>query len=85
MNLSRTEKIQVFEKLGRITKESDGKIISEENDEQIEVNWKSYVSLVKYSGGWNRLLLLNISLIAIVYCETLLAYKIGEWAHNEAL
>lgn len=31
------------------------------------------------------ILFLNLSLIVYSYCETMLAYKIGEWAHNEHL
>jgi hypothetical protein len=41
--LSYSEKIEKFEKLGRITKEDDGKIITEENDEKIIVTWSSYM------------------------------------------
>ena len=68
-----------------VSKENDGKIINEENEERIIVTWRSYVELLNYSGGWKMLLFLNIVIIAIVYCETMISYKIGEWAHNEAL
>lgn len=79
------EKLEKFEKLGRVTKEDDGKIICEENKERIAVTWESYAMILKYAGGWSRLLFLNIALIVKTYCETMLSYKIGEWAHNEHL
>ena len=79
------EKLEKFEKLGKVTKEDDGKIISDENDEKIKITWKTYKKVLDYAGGWNRLIFLNITLIAKTYCETMLSYKLGEWAHNELL
>ena len=40
-----SEKLEIFETLGRVSKESDGKIIKDENEEVVRVELKSYLKL----------------------------------------
>ena len=56
--MTREEKLQMFETIGRVSKDNDGKIIKNENEEKIKVNVYEYLKLLKFCGGWNRLILL---------------------------
>ena len=52
VSISEEDKLEKFKTIGRVSKEDDGKIIKDENDEIVTVSLKSYVELVKYCGGW---------------------------------
>ena len=41
--------------------------------------------VLKYAGGWNKLVLFNLAQVVKTFCEIMLSYKIGEWAQNEML
>ena len=56
--LTKDEKLEMFEKIGRVSKDNDGKIITNENEEEIVVTWKEYLKLLKFGGGWSRFLAL---------------------------
>lgn len=45
-----------FEELGRVSKDNDGKIIKNENDEIIKVKMASYFNLISLCGGWFNIL-----------------------------
>ena len=49
-SLSDKEKVQVFQKLGRISKENDGKILEDEETEKLEVKPETYGRLTQYYG-----------------------------------
>ena len=44
--LTITEKLEKFETFGRVTKEDDGKIIKDENEEVISVERSTYTKLI---------------------------------------
>ena len=46
------QKLEIFEKLGRVSKDDDGKILKDENDEVIKVGLSNYLQLLKFGGGW---------------------------------
>jgi hypothetical protein len=50
--------MEMFDKLGKVTKGHDGKIVKNENEEEIEVTMDQYIRLLKFCGGWNRLIIL---------------------------
>ena len=54
------EKLDKFETIGRISKEQDGKIIKDENEEVVKVTLQSYRKLVAYGGGWVGIVWLNL-------------------------
>ena len=54
------EKLEKFETIGRISKEQDGKIIKDENEEVVKVNLQSYLKLINYGGGWVGIIWLNL-------------------------
>jgi ABC-type multidrug transport system ATPase subunit len=58
--LTDEEKIEKFKTIGRVSKDSDGKLITDENKEKVEVTFKSYSQLVKYGGGWTGIIWNNI-------------------------
>ena len=58
--LTDQEKIEKFKTIGKVSKDSDGKIITDENEEKVEVTFKSYCQLIKYGGGWIGILWANI-------------------------
>ena len=56
--ISDEDKLEKFKTIGQVSKLDDGKIIKDENDEIVKVSLKSYINLVKYSGGWLPVILL---------------------------
>ena len=54
------DKIEKFNSIGKVSKDSDGKIIADENKEKVEVTFKSYSQLVNYGGGWIGIIWANI-------------------------
>jgi len=56
--MTKDEKLEMFEKIGRVSKGNDGKIITNENEEEIKVTWKEYMKLLKFGGGWSRFIAL---------------------------
>jgi hypothetical protein len=53
----------LFETFGKTTKEDDGKIIKDENEEIITVKFSTYLRLLKSYGGFHVLIILNIVII----------------------
>ena len=81
--LTKAQKVTNFESLGKVTKEFDGKIISEESDSQIQVTLSTYKRVFSYSGGWRMLLLINLILLSQFLTDSMLTYKIGLWATDQ--
>jgi len=54
------DKIEKFMTIGKVSKESDGKIVLNENDEKVLVTFKSYSQLISYCGGWIGIIWGNI-------------------------
>jgi ABC-type proline/glycine betaine transport system ATPase subunit len=63
------EKLRIFETLGRVTKEADGKIIKDENEEVIDVTMADYMVLLKTSGGWPQIIFLQLIMIGFTWCK----------------
>ena len=78
--ISREEKLERFENFGRISKEDDGKIIKDENEEIIQVKPRTYKELIKYIGGSKYLVLMNLTCIVTKVAETYLTWYIGQFA-----
>jgi len=49
---SSSEKLEAFEKFGKVSESYDGKIIANENQEVIKVTWREYLRLMSYHGGF---------------------------------
>ena len=73
--------MEMFDKLGKVTKGHDGKIVKNENEEEIEVTMDQYIRLLKYCGGWNRLIILQFIMIGFTICKIQTDYTIGKWAN----
>lgn len=58
--LSDKEKVQVFKKLGRISKENDGKILEDEETEVLEVKAETYTRLRHYYGDIGIIVAMNL-------------------------
>ena len=58
--LSAKEKVQVFKKLGRISKENDGKILEDEETEKLEVKAETYARLRHYYGDIGIIVAMNV-------------------------
>ena len=54
------EKIEKFKTIGNVSKDSDGKIINDENKEKVKVTFASYSQLISYGGGWIGIIWANI-------------------------
>ena len=50
--MSQEQKLELFDNLGKVSAEDDGRIIKDENDEVIRVLMSSYVNLIKAGGGF---------------------------------
>jgi len=51
--VSRKEKIELFKTMGRVSKDYDGKIIKDENEERIHVTMASYARFLRFAGGYS--------------------------------
>ena len=67
--LTDEEKLGLFETLGRVSDEDDGKIIKDENEEIIKVVFGTYREVLKAGGGCGPLVALNVMLIGFAYCR----------------
>jgi len=74
----------MFDRLGKVSKDSDGKIVKDENEEEIEVTMAQYVRLLKFCGGWNRLIILQFIMIGFTICKIQTDYTIGKWANLDS-
>jgi len=83
--LTSSEKLEKFETFGRISKEDDGKIIKDENDEVISVELSTYKKLIECQGGKNLMVWLNLAIIIGILCETYMVFYIGQWAIDPEL
>ena len=77
------EKLKIFENLGRVTEKDDGKIIKYENEEIINVKLADYMVLLRTSGGWPQIFLLQLIMAGFTWCKIQTDYTIGEWARLE--
>jgi ATP-binding cassette subfamily C (CFTR/MRP) protein 1 len=76
-----TEKeLEEFESLGKVTDDNDGRIIKDENKEIVNVEWSSYHWLIKLSGGYVNVIMLQLILSGFVYCKIQNDYTVGLWA-----
>jgi len=74
----------MFEKIGRVSKDNDGKIIKNENEEKINVNFGEYLKLLNFCGGWNRLIIMQFIMFGFTVCKIQSDYSIGLWANLES-
>jgi hypothetical protein len=77
--------LTAFEKLGNVTKENDGKILTNEDDEKADVTFSTYWKLIKYYGGLKFVIIYNISAIVFKYYETKVEYTMGLWSSDESI
>ena len=77
--------MEIFEKLGKTSGDKDGKIVKDENEEEIEVTMAQYVRLLKFCGGWNRLIILQFIMIGFTICKIQTDYTIGKWANLDSM
>lgn len=75
----------MFDRLGKVSKDNDGKIVKDENEEEIEVTMASYIRLLKFCGGWNRLIIVQFIMIGFTICKIQTDYTIGKWANLNSM
>lgn len=62
---------------------SKGKITTDEDDEQILVNFQTYREyFMDYFGGWSFIFLSNFSMIAYIVAKLFSDYLMGNWAND---
>lgn len=81
--LSREDKLVKFEALGKVTKEDDGRIIKDENEEEVKVDFSTYIQLIECCGGWGKLAMQSVTVVLALICDTVLRFYIGKWATHE--
>lgn len=74
-----------FELLGSVSKDNDGKIIKNENEEVIRVKLSTYADLIRLCGGWPQLLAVNVVLAGFVYFKIMTDYTCGQWASDQTV
>ncbi|CDW87468.1 abc transporter [Stylonychia lemnae] len=60
----------------------DGKILEDEDKEIIRVQPESYKTLLRLSGGWQLLLIVNFAMIFFVGSQVYSDYLIGKWTQS---
>ena len=63
-----------------MTKEEDGRIIKDENEEDVIVDSSTYFQLIKVCGGMEKFFMQSVTVILSLICDTILRWYIGYWA-----
>lgn len=79
------EKLELFETFGRTSSEHDGKIIRDENQEVIKVEYSTFFALLRSCGGYHVIAMLNLSMIVYMCASNYISFYIGNWAKNPSL
>lgn len=76
--------LEKFETIGKVSKENDGKIIADENDEKIKITFESFNKIIKYCGGWVGIIWINIFYALCPLIVVYNRYLIGKWTEDMA-
>ncbi len=58
----------------------DGKMMSDENQEDSRVGLESYKQFIKYLGGWKFIVALQLTMVGFTCFKILSDYQVGNWA-----
>lgn len=79
-----TEKLEAFDKLGNVvTKDKEGKILEDENDEEIVFDFKTYWRLIEVYGGVSKIIFILCLTVVLAIVNTKLDYLITTWVADE--
>lgn len=60
-----------------------GRIIRDEQDEIIKVQWESYKKYYRLAGGFCIVLALNLTIISFIGCQLVANYYTQKWAYAD--
>ena len=81
-DLTRQQKDEKFSKLGKTTDKNDGKIIRDDDDEDVGVGLKTYKQLACLFGGMRYLILACFVSAFLCYCRIKTDYVIAQWGSD---
>jgi len=84
-DLTEQEKVEKFNKLGKKTDKNDGKIIRDDDDEDVKVGLETYKQLVGLFGGMKYLILACFVTAFLCYCRIKTDYVIAQWGSDVEL
>lgn len=60
-----------------------GRMTTNENDQKLEVTYKTYQRYIfRYFGGWKFIITSNLAIIAFTQCKLYNDYLLGVWAQH---
>jgi ABC-type multidrug transport system fused ATPase/permease subunit len=84
-DLTQQQKAEKFSKLGKKTEKNDGKIIRDDDDEDVKVGLETYKQLVGLFGGMKYLILACLVSAFLCYCRIKTDYVIAQWGNDMEL
>ena len=84
-DLTLKEKLKLFETLGKTTDKNDGKIIRDDDNEDVKVGLETYKALLELFGGMTYLVLAMIITAFLCYIRIRTDYVIAQWGDNTEL
>jgi hypothetical protein len=81
-DLTAEEKKEKFKGLGRTTKKNDGKIIRDDDDEDVKVEKEIYWKLIDLFGGFKYMIYGYMISGFLCYLELKKDYVIADWSNN---
>lgn len=84
-DLTEQQKVEKFNTLGKKTDKNDGKIIRDDDDEDVKVGLETYKQLVALFGGMKYLVLACIVSAFLCYCRIKTDYVIAQWGNDVEL
>ncbi len=59
---------------------TDGKIITNENEEDNKVGLEAYKKYLSYIGGWKFVVMTQLAMVGFAFFKILSDYQVGNWA-----
>lgn len=84
-DLTVKEKLELFDTLGKISDKNDGKIIRDDDNEDIKVGLETYKALLELFGGMTYLILACLITAFLCYIRIRTDYVIAQWGDNTEL
>lgn len=79
------DKLKAFKKLGKVTKDNDGKLIMRDEDEKVEVNFDTFKNLMIHYGGLKAIIAYQILCCIERFIGERNTYNIGIWTSEAEL
>lgn len=81
--MTEAEKLELFKTFRRKSAKDDGRIIKDEANEVIEVDFAHYKRTLAYYGHWSKFAGIFVVVFGVLYVDTQSDLAIAKWASSE--